>query len=157
MINLDLKWLFASWALFLPTFASAENLFECRTDIVEGSAASAFLAIHDSGKASMDWFDQKSKKLMSCHLSIVEGKYSAKAHTNDIIFEFEKDACESVQKDIDSHLDVMNEGFLKISARSTGGYISHLLMFYNAQPIACDIEYIDRKKLERLAEKLSHY
>ena len=86
---------------------------------------------------------------MSCHLSIVEGKYSARAHTNDIIFEFEKDACKSQSKD--SALAVMNEGFLKISTRSTGGYISHLLMFYHAQPIACDIQHIDRKQLELLA------
>ena len=134
-----------------------ENLFECRTDLIEGSDASAFLVIDNSGKASLDWFDQKSTKLMSCHLSIVEGKYSARAHTNDITFEFEKDRCESVQKDIDSHLDVLNEGFLKIMTGSTGGYISHLLMFYNAQPIACDIEKIDRKKLEQMAGSMSQY
>ena len=146
-----LKWLCMLCVLHVPSVVAAENLFECRTDVIEGSAASAFLAIHDSGKASLDWFDQKSTKLMSCHLSIVEGKYSARAHTNDIIFEFKKDACESVQKDIDSHLDVMNEGFLKISTRSTSGYISHLLMFYHAQPIACDIQHIDRKQLELLA------
>ena len=151
MINHNLKWLFASWALFLPTIANAGNLFECRAGLIEGSDASAFLAIQDSGKVSLDWFEQKRKKFTACRLSIVGAKYSARAHTNDITFEFEKDVCESQSKN--SVLDVRSEGFLKISTSTTGGYISHLLMFHNAQPVACDIEKIDRKALEALAQK----
>ena len=156
-IKIFLKWLCILSVLHASSIVAAENLFECRTDVVKGSDASAFFSIDDSGKASLDWFDQKSTKLMACRLSIVGAKYSARAHTNDITFEFEKEACESVQKDINNRLDVMNEGFLKITNRSTGGYISHLLMFYNTQPLTCAIENIDRKRLEDLAASFTQY
>ena len=150
-----LKCLCALCVLHAPSVLASENLFECRTAVIEGSDAAAFFVIDDSAKASLDWFDQENTKIMSCRISISGAKYSARAHTNDITFEFEKDACVSLLKNSDSRLEVMNEGFLKISDRTTGGYVSHLLMFYRAQPQACEIEKIDRNKLEQLATKIS--
>lgn len=134
---------------------NTKNLFECRTGEIIGSDVSGFFTLEDSATAKIDWFDKDESKLMSCDLSIAGAKYNARAHSNDITFEFKKQACESNSEKSPIRLAVMNDGFLRISNRTTGGYISHLLLFSNAQPLACEIEKIDRKRLEQLASEIS--
>ena len=155
-INLYLKLVFLLCVLNTSSASASDKLFKCKIDAIEGADVSALFSIQNTGSMTLDFFDEKNIKVMACRLSAVYARFSPRAQTNDILFDFKKDSCVLLSRNLKKELAVRDKGFLKISSSVTEGeYNPYLLIFDDRQPLACNTKKMERAELEYLAEKIS--
>ena len=155
-INWYLKWAFTLCALISSSVHASEVLFKCEIDKIEGIDISALFSVENTGSMALDFFDEKNIKAMACRLSTVYAKFSPRAQTNNIVFDFKKDSCVLLSRNLEKEPMIRDNGFLKISnSASEGEYNSYLFLIGDMQPIACDVKKMERAELEYLAVKIS--
>jgi len=155
-INLYLKLVFVLCALSASPAYASDKLFKCKIDAIEGANVSALFSVQNTGSMTLDFFDDKNVKVMACRLSAVYARFSPRAQTNNIVFDFKKDSCVLLSRNVENELLVRDKGFLKISnSVSEGEHNSYLLIFDDRQPLGCDVKDMNRAELEYLAGKIS--